>query len=38
MLKVKSFLLILSLTVFVALFTTACSETGSSSGLGGGYI
>lgn len=35
MLKVKPFLFILFLTVFVALFTTACSDTGSSSG--GGY-
>lgn len=31
MLKVKPFLFILFLTVFVALFTTACSDTGSSS-------
>lgn len=31
MLKVKPFLFILCLTVFVALFTTACSDTGSSS-------
>lgn len=35
MLKVKPFLFILFLTVFVALFTTACSDSGSSSG--GGY-
>ena len=31
MLKVKPFLFILFLTVFVALFTTACSDTGSNS-------
>lgn len=36
MLKVKPFLFILFLTVFVALFTTACSDSGSSSGNGGG--
>lgn len=36
MLKVKPFLFILFLTVFVVLFTTACSDTGSSSGNGGG--
>lgn len=37
MLKVKPFLLLIFLTVFVALFTTACSDTSSSSaGLGGG--
>ena len=30
MLKVKPFLFILFLTVFVALFTTACSDTGSN--------
>lgn len=35
MLKVKPFLFILFLTVFVALFTTACSDT-SSSAVGGG--
>lgn len=31
MLKVKPFLFIIFLTVFVALFTTACSDTGSNS-------
>ena len=35
MFKVKPFLFILFLTVFVALFTTACSDT-SSSAVGGG--
>lgn len=36
MLKVKPFLFILFLTVFVAFFITGCSDTGSSSGSGGG--
>lgn len=36
MLKVKPFLLFIILTMFVTLFTTACSNTGdSSTGLGG---
>lgn len=36
MLKVKPFLFILFLTVFAAFFITGCSDTGSSSGSGGG--
>lgn len=36
MFKVKPFLFLIILTMFVALFTTACSNTGDGTGLGGG--
>ncbi len=37
MLKVKPFLFILFLTLFATFLVTGCSESDSSSGIGGGY-